>query len=149
MRGHWDDKLFFLQSSKKGGTLPLVALNGKVSNQYQHKKRKLVSKHVLHLQRKCVLEFCHSDEASRIDSNSHHIAEMNLPNGGIEKHVRRLWTVLTIYKQHKLFKQSKTVSTYKFLYEYEGFVCPSRRFFIKINVKVSAGHQHNLVLILL
>ena len=114
---------------KRGGAPPLVALNEEVSNQYQHKKRKLVSKHVPHLQHKCVLEFCHSNEASHIDRNSYRIVEVSLQNGGIEKHVGRVWSVLTIDEQLKLFKQSKTVSTYNFLYEDEGFVCPSRSFF--------------------
>ena len=104
---------FYSHLKREGATQP--ALNEEVINQYQHKKQKLVSKHVLQLQQKCVLEFCHSNEALRIDSNSRRIVDLNLPNREIEKHVGRIWLFLTIEEQHKLFQESKTVSTYNFL----------------------------------
>eukprot|EP00957_Ditylum_brightwellii_P187023 14243557-Ditylum_brightwellii.AAC.1 len=38
---------------------------------YKHKKRKVTESEMAVLQKKCVLEFCHSDDASRIDTNAH------------------------------------------------------------------------------
>ena len=81
------------------------------------------------LQIKCVQDFCHSDESLRINSNSHHIVDVDLPNGDVEKHVGRVWSVLTINEHYELFKKSITVSQYRFMYEDEGFVCPGRTFF--------------------
>ena len=85
--------------------------------------------------KQCVIEFCHSDEASQIDSNSHQIVDVVLPNGDTEKHVGRVWSVLTVDEQHKLFKNSKTVQNYGFFYEEEGFKVPSRTFFHKYKCK--------------
>ena len=98
---------------------------------YKHLKRKVKEKHATMMMKKCVQEFCHSDEASRIDSNSHRIVDVRLPNGDVEKHVGRVWSVLTVNEQHQLFKQSRTVSNYKFFYEDDGFCTPSRSFFQK------------------
>ena len=88
-------------------------------------------KYVTKVKKQCVLEFCHSDEASQIDSNSHRIVEVVLPSGRKEKHVGQVWSVLTVDEQHTLFKQSKTVQDNNFLYSDEGFTVPSRTFFHK------------------
>ena len=57
--------------------------------------------------KKCVLEFCHSNKASWIDSNSYQIFDVVLPNGNTEKHVGKLWSVLTVDEQYTLFKKYK------------------------------------------
>ena len=50
------------------------------------------------LQRHCVLEFCHSEDSSSIDSNSRKIITVNG-----EKHVGRVWLAKTINGHYKMF----------------------------------------------
>ena len=58
-----------------------------------------------------MIDFCHSDESSSIDSNSKRVLEIDR-NGTIEKHVRRVWAASTIDEQYALFCQSDTVLEY-------------------------------------
>ena len=51
-----------------------------------------------YLQKKCVLDFCHSEDSSSIDSNSRKIIDVNG-----EKHVGRVWLAKTINEQYKMF----------------------------------------------
>ena len=85
--------------------------------------------------KQCVLDFCHSDKAAQIDSNLHWIVDVVLPDGKIEKHVGRVWSVLTVDEQHTLFKQSKTIQGYTFLHSDEGFRVPSHTFFHEYKCK--------------
>ena len=48
---------------------------------YKHKVRIRKQSLVAKIQKECVLDFCHSDESSRIDSNSHRIVEVKGPDG--------------------------------------------------------------------
>ena len=79
-------------------------------------------------QRDCVEKFCHSDEASSIDSNSRQIVDVTV-DGEIEHHFGRVWNVPTVREQHNLLVQSDTVEEYKTLYP--GFKTPGKTFFFK------------------
>ena len=110
--------------------------NNKPANEnYKHKERNVREKYMTKVMKQCVLDFCHSNEASQIDSNLHRIVDVVLPEGKIEKHVGRVWSVLTVDEQHTLFKQSKTIQGYTFLHSDDGFRVPSRTFFHKYKCK--------------
>jgi len=96
---------------------------------YQHNVR--VRKELLRTKamQECIREFCHSDESSRIDSNSHRIVDVKGEDGKTSKHVGRVWSALTINDQYKLFLNSNTVQTYQFIYSEHEFKIPSRSFF--------------------
>ena len=74
------------------------------------------------LQRKCVLDFCHSEDSSSIDSNSRKIIDVNG-----EKHVGRVWLAKTINEQYKMFLTSEIVENY--LRKEPGFIAPSLSFY--------------------
>ena len=96
---------------------------------YKHKVRIRKQSLVAKIQKECVLDFCHSDESSRIDSNSHRIVEVKGPDGKIKRHVGRVWSALTINDQYKMFTRSTAVQTYRVMYNEEEFTIPSRSFF--------------------
>lgn len=56
------------------------------------------------LQKKCVLDFCRSEDSSSIDSNSRKIIDVNG-----EKHVGRVGLAKTINEQYKMFLTSEIV----------------------------------------
>ena len=94
---------------------------------YEHVKRKNRQGNLLTLkQEQSVIDFCHSDESSSIDSNSKRFLGIDR-NGTIEKRVGRVWAVSTMNEQYTLFFQSDTVLEYTAVNtEYE---IPSRSFF--------------------
>ena len=51
------------------------------------------------LQQQSILEFCHSDESSTINSRSKRMIEV-LVDGRTEKHAGRVWSVLTVNQQY-------------------------------------------------
>ena len=63
------------------------------------------------LQRQCIFQFCHSDDASRIDSNSSRCMNVTV-NGMKEWHVGRAWDVSNLGEKCALFFQSETLSNY-------------------------------------
>eukprot|EP00957_Ditylum_brightwellii_P148672 11319167-Ditylum_brightwellii.AAC.1 len=99
-----------------------------VSDHYQHKKRKVYKIEKAELQRAYVVDFCHSKDASRIDTNLYRCIDVRGNNGEIEKHVGRVWNVPTVRKQYSLFKQSATVAKYKEQYG-NNFTKPGITFF--------------------
>ena len=113
-------KNIFIQASRKINLWMKVTV----------KKGMWEKKYITKVKKQCVLDFCHSDKVSQIDSNSHQIAEVVFPSGRKEKHVGQVWSVLTVDEQHTLFKQSKK-SRLQFLYTNDGFTVPSRTFFHK------------------
>ena len=74
------------------------------------------------LQRKCVLDFCHSEDSLSIDSNSRKIIDVNG-----KKHVGRVWLAKTINEQYKMFLTSEIVEDN--LRQEPGFVVPSVSFY--------------------
>lgn len=68
-----------------------------------------------------VLDFCHSDCSSTIDSNSRKI--VTIKN---EQHPGRVWLVKTLDEQYNLFKQSDVVKEYE---KKQNYYIPSRSFF--------------------
>ena len=58
--------------------------NNKPTNEnYKHKERNVREKYITKIMKQCVLDFCHSNEASRIDSNSHQVIDVVCPDGKI------------------------------------------------------------------
>ena len=67
---------------------------------YQHIERRRRQEKVLtRKQEQSVIDFCHSNESSSIDSNSKRVLELKR-RGIIEKHVGRMWAVST-YVRHR------------------------------------------------
>ena len=94
---------------------------------YKHAKQKKRKQTALSQQQEqCVITFCHSDESSRIDSNSKRIVEVTI-DGKTEKHVGRVWAVRTIDEQYTLFCESDTVADHLALNS--DFKIPSRSYF--------------------
>ena len=60
------------------------------------------------LQKQCVLDFCHSDDSSSIDSNSRKIILVDNV-----KHVGRVWSAKTIKEQYMMFLTSDIADEYK------------------------------------
>ena len=87
---------------------------------YQHVEHKSRHKKALTAkQEQSILDFCHSDESSSIESNSKYVLEIDR-KGTIEKYVGRVWAICTINKQYALCCQSDTVLEYTAVHtEYE------------------------------
>jgi hypothetical protein len=103
---------------------------------YHHIERKKIVIEKSKLQKQCIREFCHSDEATRIDSHTKRIVEVpsleedNIFGDGtiIEKHPGRVWEVSTVDEQYKMFCESRTLDAYTHAYG-NHFHVPSRSFF--------------------
>ena len=74
------------------------------------------------IHKRCVLEFCHSNESLSIDSNS---CKILIVNG--KKHVGRVWLFPTIREQYTLFLYSEIVNTNENLHN--DFIVPSMSHF--------------------
>ena len=77
----------------------------------QHKSRK--EREVFELvRRQCrsIVQFCHSEEASHIDSNSRRIVDVINEEGEEEKHIGRVWEFPTIREQYEVYKHSDVVT---------------------------------------
>ena len=106
-----------------------ISANSGERTDYIHVKRKARSESMLTIQqRKCVEEFCHSEESSSIDSNSKRMVEVKRGQE-IELHVGRVWNVLTVTEQYNLFLESEILEKTKNLHP--EFISPSRSFFYK------------------
>ena len=92
------------------------------------------------IQRQSVLDFCHSDEGSSIDSNLHKVVTINNVD-----HAARVWSVMTVNEQYELFKQSDIVEEFTRLHS--NYVTPLRTFFTIIGVHVFLHPFSSLVLI--
>eukprot|EP00957_Ditylum_brightwellii_P093077 7086999-Ditylum_brightwellii.AAC.1 len=75
------------------------------------------------LQKRYVLEFSHSDDASRFDINTHWICKV-IVDDKTKEHVGRVWLLLTVTEQHDLVCKSNTVQKYKELHNDISFKAP-------------------------
>ena len=66
------------------------------------------------LQRQCIYTFCHSDDSSRVDSNSMRCVKV-LENGAKVPHVGRIWNCSTWMEKYALFLESQTLNSYRSL----------------------------------
>ena len=97
----------------------------RMTSAYTHSRRTRYSTKYGDKQRQCVVEFCHSDESSSIDSNSRKVIRV-----GEEDHAGRVWLVKTCNEQYDLFLFSETVKTYKARFG-RRFKVTSRTFFLQ------------------
>ena len=90
--------------------------------QYNHPEQKSRETKIGEIQRKCIADFCHSDDSSSIDSNSHKIITVDG-----EKHVARVWHTKTVNEQYTLFLHSDVLHQYHQMHPH--FRTPSRSLF--------------------
>ena len=80
-----------------------VMLAANPQQQYLHDNRKKRYDDMSEEAKKCIVEFCHSDEASRIDTNQFRSMEVE---GSENPHEIRVWEVSTLKSKYEKFKQS-------------------------------------------
>ena len=85
---------------------------------YIHQKTKVYTTKHGESQLKAMLDFCHSEEVSNIDSNSRKIIDINWEN-----HVGILWWAPIVKDQYYLFNQSEEIDKFKTIIP--GFITPS------------------------
>ena len=93
------------RTMKAGGELEGVPKN---ASMFAIKTIQVRKSYQTELKRESVLDFCHSDCSSTIDSNSRKIVTINK-----EQHPGRVWLVKTLDEQYNLFKKSDVVKEYE------------------------------------
>ena len=84
---------------------------------YKHYKKQKRHSRRTELQKKFVIEFCHSDESSSVDSNRHKCIKIDG-----DDHAPRVWNVLTINEQYDSLCWSELAQMYA--NRYPGFKVP-------------------------
>jgi hypothetical protein len=79
----------------------------------------------------CVVAYCHSEEGSRVDTESKRVYKVKNPNTGkVESHPARVWNEVTLEQQHNAFLKSSIYKKFKEMYgaigqdRFRTFVCP-------------------------
>eukprot|EP00957_Ditylum_brightwellii_P055665 4217314-Ditylum_brightwellii.AAC.1 len=75
---------------------------------YHHRVQKKSESELISLQRRCVLDYCHSNDALRIDTNTHRCVKIRGEDGEEESHVGQVWCVLTLRVKYEAFNESDT-----------------------------------------
>ena len=78
-----------------------------IADTYRTTERKERETEISGIQRRSVLDFCHSDEGSFIGSNLHKVATIIKVD-----RTARVWSVMTVNEIYELFKQLNIVDKF-------------------------------------
>ena len=77
------------------------------------------------MQRQSILDFCHAEEASSIDSNASKPVKVTTEDRNVEKHAARVFVAKTTKEMYDIFRESHTVEQYKKTYPEYSIPCIS------------------------
>ena len=78
-----------------------------IADTYEVTEQKEWETEINGIQRQSVLDFCHSDQGSYIESNSHKAVMIS----GVD-HAALVWSVMIMNEQYKLFNQSDIIDEF-------------------------------------